>query len=205
VGAILGIVISAPLFAGIALAVKFTSPGPIFFIQERAGRGGKPFPMFKFRSMRIGAEAERDALAAANERDGPAFKIQNDPRVTALGAVLRRTNLDELPQLFNVLRGDMSFIGPRPLPCKESEACADWQLERLDVTPGLICTWQLSSKRWLVPFVQWMRMDIRYVRAKSVFMADLKLAATGIARLLAFPFRRRRGGPTDGPGPLGDA
>jgi lipopolysaccharide/colanic/teichoic acid biosynthesis glycosyltransferase len=173
-GASLGLFLLAPLLAVIAAAIKLTSPGPVFFKQRRAGRGGQPFWVYKFRSMVVDAEAQQAALRARNERDGPAFKIANDPRITRLGRFLRATNLDELPQLWNVLRGDMSLVGPRPLPCDESDAVHGWQRRRLDVTPGLTCFWQSHAHRAKISFVDWVRMDLRYIRWRSL-RVDLHL------------------------------
>jgi lipopolysaccharide/colanic/teichoic acid biosynthesis glycosyltransferase len=124
--------------------------------------------------MVVDAEAQQAALRARNERDGPAFKIANDPRITRLGRFLRATNLDELPQLWNVLRGDMSLVGPRPLPCDESDAVHGWQRRRLDVTPGLTCFWQSHAHRAKISFVDWVRMDLRYIRWRSL-RVDLHL------------------------------
>jgi lipopolysaccharide/colanic/teichoic acid biosynthesis glycosyltransferase len=172
-GASAGLMLLSPLLAGVGLAVKLSSPGPVLFRQRRSGRGGRPFVMYKFRTMVCGAEARQAELRARNERDGPAFKLEHDPRVTRLGRLLRSTSLDELPQLWNVLRGDMSLVGPRPLPCEESAACAGWQRQRLDVTPGLTCTWQVWA-RGGVSFADWVRMDLRYIRSRSAWQ-DLKL------------------------------
>ena len=173
VGAVVGLLLLLPVFAVIALVMKCTSRGPVFFKQWRSGRGGKPFVMYKFRTMVLDAEARKADLMALNEQDGPAFKIKHDPRVTAVGRFLRKTSLDELPQLWNVLRGEMSLVGPRPLPCAESEACAGWLRRRLDVTPGLTCLWQVRG-RCTVSFADWVRMDLRYIRSRSLWQ-DLKL------------------------------
>jgi exopolysaccharide biosynthesis polyprenyl glycosylphosphotransferase len=181
-GALLGLVLLAPVLAAIALAIKLTSPGPVLFRQWRSGRGGKPFVMWKFRSMVVDAEQRKKELAALNEQDGAAFKIKNDPRVTRLGRFLRKTSLDELPQLWNVLRGDMSLVGPRPLPCSETESCIRWQRQRLDVTPGLTCLWQVSG-RSRVSFAEWVRMDVRYIRSRSLWQ-DLKLLVLTVPAVL---------------------
>jgi lipopolysaccharide/colanic/teichoic acid biosynthesis glycosyltransferase len=173
VGASVGLMLLLPLFGAIALSIKCTSRGPILFKQERSGRGGKPFLMYKFRTMVYDAEVRKAELMALNEQDGPAFKIKKDPRVTGVGRVLRTTSLDELPQLWNVLRGEMSLVGPRPLPCAESEACAVWLRRRLDVTPGLTCLWQVRG-RCSVSFADWVRMDLQYIRSRSLWQ-DLKL------------------------------
>lgn len=162
-----------PLMSGIALAVKLTSSGPVFFRQIRGGLGGKPFYMMKFRSMEVGAEAKRDALLAFNERAGPAFKMTNDPRVTRLGAFLRKWSLDELPQLINVLKGDMSLVGPRPLYISEEKAMDQWHTMRRSVKPGITCLWQITS-RDEADFDNWMRLDAQYIRNVS-FWLDLKI------------------------------
>jgi len=144
------------------VAVKLTSRGPVLFIHERGGLHGRPFRMLKFRTMREGAEAERAALLAANEMDGPVFKIAADPRVTRLGRFLRRTSMDELPQLVNVVRGDMSLVGPRPLPVVETRALAGVHRRRLSVRPGITCLWQISGRSEL-GFREWMALDLQYV------------------------------------------
>jgi lipopolysaccharide/colanic/teichoic acid biosynthesis glycosyltransferase len=172
-GAIIGLVLLSPLFLLTALVLKLTSPGPVFFKQNRSGLGGRPFAMYKFRTMVVNAHAYRDALLAFNEQDGPAFKIKKDPRIIPLGRLLRSTSIDELPQLWNVLRGDMSLVGPRPLPCFESAGCASWQRRRLDITPGMTCIWQVRG-RSQVSFDEWMRMDLQYRRNRTL-LRDLKL------------------------------
>jgi lipopolysaccharide/colanic/teichoic acid biosynthesis glycosyltransferase len=171
--AALALVILLPVLAVIALAIRWTSRGPVLFRQRRSGRGGKPFTLYKFRTMVVDAEAKKKDLLVFNEQDGPAFKIKKDPRTTTLGRFLRRTSLDELPQLWNVLRGDMTLVGPRPLPCAETAACEPWQRQRLDVVPGLTCIWQVRG-RSRVTFAEWVRMDICYIRSLSLGQ-DLKL------------------------------
>jgi lipopolysaccharide/colanic/teichoic acid biosynthesis glycosyltransferase len=173
VGALCLIVVFSPVFLMAAVLVKLSSPGPFLFIQPRAGLGGKPFPILKFRTMRVGADAEKALLRQFSEQDGPAFKLTNDPRVTRFGQLLRSTSIDELPQLFNVLRGEMSLVGPRPLAKEESDNCETWQRKRLDVTPGITCIWQVKG-RSSVSFSEWVRMDIEY--SKSVSLShDVKL------------------------------
>lgn len=162
-----------PLFMIIAVAIRLSSRGPVFFSQLRSGLGGKPFRMYKFRTMVTNAESLKQELLEYNMRDGPAFKLAADPRVFRMGRWLRATSLDELPQLWNVLRGEMSLVGPRPLPCDESDACRGWRSHRLDVTPGLTCTWQTEKTRD-TSFDEWMRMDARYTRSVS-FWTDFKL------------------------------
>lgn len=172
-GASIGLAVLSPLFLVIAAVIKLSSPGPVIFRQMRSGRGGKPFLMYKFRTMVADAEARKVELMQFNEQDGPAFKIKNDPRTTALGRFLRKSSLDELPQLWNVLKGDMSLVGPRPLPCSETESCEGWQRRRLDVMPGITCIWQVRG-RSLVSFNDWVRMDVQYIRSQSL-PQDLKL------------------------------
>jgi len=174
VGAVTGMIVLSPVLLATAVVIKLTSPGPIFFSQMRIGRGGRRFRIHKFRSMIVDAEDQKKQLLDRNEQDGPAFKIEEDPRVTPVGGVIRATSIDELPQLWNVLKGDMSLVGPRPLPCSESDACEVWQKRRLDVTPGLTCIWQVQERRNKIPFADWARMDIRYIVSRSLKL-DIKL------------------------------
>ena len=157
-----GLAALSPLLGIIGLAIRLDSRGPAIFWQRRAGRGGRSFHIAKFRTMAADAEAKQLALKARSEQDGPAFKLRRDPRVTRVGLFLRSTSLDELPQLWNVLRGDMTLVGPRPLPVAEADGCKPWQKRRLDVTPGLTCIWQVHG-RSRVSFDDWMRMDLDYV------------------------------------------
>jgi exopolysaccharide biosynthesis polyprenyl glycosylphosphotransferase len=156
------IVVLAPLILGIALLVAVFLGRPVLYIQRRGGIYGRPFSMLKFRTMRIGADQERDQLQQHNEMDGPVFKMANDPRVTRLGRILRRTSLDELPQLFNVLVGHMSLVGPRPLPIPETQALRGGHRRRLAMRPGLTCLWQVSGRSDLT-FQEWMTLDLEYV------------------------------------------
>jgi lipopolysaccharide/colanic/teichoic acid biosynthesis glycosyltransferase len=172
-GAIVGLCLLSPLFLVVALLIKLTSKGPVFFSQWRTGHGGRRIRMYKFRSMVVDAEAKKALLLKLNEQDGPAFKMKNDPRVTWIGHYIRKTSIDELPQLWNVLLGDMTIVGPRPLPCSEMEECETWQRRRLDVMPGLTCIWQVRG-RSQVRFAEWCRMDMEYIRTRSLWM-DLKL------------------------------
>jgi lipopolysaccharide/colanic/teichoic acid biosynthesis glycosyltransferase len=181
-GAFVGLLMSAPLMLAVAAIIKVTSPGPVFFSQLREGHGGRQFFMYKFRSMRVGAHQEQSSLRGLSEQDGPAFKMRHDPRITWIGGILRKTSLDELPQLWNVLVGDMSLVGPRPLPVEESIQCAPWQRRRLDVKPGLTCVWQVRG-RSTVTFESWMRMDIEYLQRGS-FSFDVKLLLSTIPSLL---------------------
>ena len=182
-GATTGMMLLSPVFLLAAMAVKTTSPGPIFFCQRRAGLGGRPFTIWKFRTMCDEAEKRKNDYRHLNEQDGAAFKIKDDPRVTRVGSFLRKTSIDELPQLWNVLRGDMSLVGPRPLPVDESNACEQWQRRRLDVTPGLTCTWQVFG-RSQVTFEEWMRMDLRYADHRT-WHGDARLLLQTIPAVLA--------------------
>lgn len=158
----LGLVVSSPIMLAAMFAIRATSQGPALFTQVREGKGGKPFRIYKLRTMYTDAEARQAALRSLSERDGPAFKMKNDPRVTKVGRFLRSTCIDELPQLINVLKGDMSIVGPRPLPLAESRACAPWHRRRLDVRPGMTCHWQIN-KESAKTFDEWMRLDLAYV------------------------------------------
>lgn len=160
-----GLLLTGPFLLVVGLLIRLDSPGSAFYLQPRAGLGGKRFNIYKLRTMVADADARKQDLAHLNEQDGAAFKLRRDPRVTRLGSLLRSTSLDELPQLLNILRGDMTLVGPRPLPVSESDNCSAWQRRRLEVTPGLTCIWQVHG-RSRVSFDDWMRMDLRYV-AKS--------------------------------------
>ena len=172
-GAGTGLLMLTPVFACAAVAIKCSSPGPVFFVQRREGKDGQEFGILKFRTMVPDAEAKQDALRTQSEQDGPAFKLKNDPRVTNVGKYLRKSCVDELPQLYNVLIGEMSLVGPRPLPVRESQQCTSWQRQRLSVLPGLTCIWQAHGGRD-IKFSEWMRMDMEYIRKRSLFY-DLKL------------------------------
>lgn len=162
-------------FLIIALIIFLDDPkGSPFYVSERIGIRGKKFNMIKFRSMIVGAEDMLDSLMKDNEKDGPAFKMHNDPRVTKIGHFIRKTSIDELPQLINVFLGDMSFVGPRPPIMKEVVQYSREDLKRLLVKPGLTCIWQTSKKRDDIPFKEWVAMDIEYIQKRSVLM-DIKL------------------------------
>jgi exopolysaccharide biosynthesis polyprenyl glycosylphosphotransferase len=161
------LILLLPLFICTAIAIRLDSKGPLFFQQIRVGRFGRLFPMYKFRSMVVDAEALKQALAAKNEMQGPAFKMARDPRITKVGRFIRKFSIDELPQLFNVLLGDMSLVGPRPALPKEVAQYADWQRRRLTVKPGLTCIWQVSGRN-SIPFEQWMELDLRYIDTWSL-------------------------------------
>ena len=169
----LGLVAMLPIWLAIAIAVKLDSPGPAIFVQERLGLHGRRFRFYKFRSMYSDAEQRLAEVLAHNEIDGPVFKMRNDPRVSRVGAFLRRTSLDELPQLINVIKGEMSLVGPRPPLPREVEQYRPNDHIRLSVKPGLTCLWQVSG-RSQVGFDQWMEYDREYVRNMSLWL-DLQI------------------------------
>ncbi len=183
VGSAVGLLAASPFIGLAAIAIKITSPGPVFFKQKRTGYHGQVFEMYKMRSMVVTADEQKSALLELNERDGPAFKIANDPRVTLVGKFLRATGMDEIPQLWNVLRGDMAIVGPRPLPCDEDAQCLSWQRRRLETKPGLTCYWQTSKSR-RVSFSDWMRMDLRYYNRRSLTQDAYIMARTVMAVFL---------------------
>ncbi len=160
---IMAVILLIPVFLIIALLIKAGSKGPVFFRQERIGLRGRKFRLFKFRTMVIDAEEQLKKLKARNEADGPVFKIKDDPRITRVGRFLRKTGLDELPQLLNVVRGEMSLVGPRPPLEEEVNQYERWQLRRLSVRPGITCTWQIVPDRHDVSFEEWMELDLHYI------------------------------------------
>jgi exopolysaccharide biosynthesis polyprenyl glycosylphosphotransferase len=164
----------SPIMLLIAALIKLTSKGPVIFKQERVGLRGRKFFIYKFRTMVYNAEELREKLMTMNESDGPAFKIKNDPRITPIGRILRKTALDELPQFFNVLKGEMSLIGPRPPLASEVEKYQRWQLRRLSVKPGITCIWQIIPNRNEVLFDKWMKLDMQYIDSWSI-KKDLQL------------------------------
>jgi exopolysaccharide biosynthesis polyprenyl glycosylphosphotransferase len=178
-----GLLVISPILAVIAVAVKLDSPGPVFYRQRRVGKDGSSFSMFKFRSMCQDADRRLEALLAHNEATGPLFKMRSDPRVTRVGAVLRRWSLDELPQLINVLRGEMSLVGPRPPLPKEVEKYEEWQLGRLRAVPGLTGLWQVSG-RSEVPFYDMVRLDLHYIRNWSLAL-DFEILLRTIPAVLS--------------------
>lgn len=175
VGALILLVLSLPLWLVAIIGIRLGSRGPVFFKQERAGHYGKPFIMWKFRTMRNDAEERRTELETHNEMDGPVFKITNDPRIFAFGRWLRRNSIDELPQLINVLRGEMSLVGPRPLPVYEIQRIEKHaQRRRLSVKPGLTCLWQVTGRNGIKNFEEWVALDLKYIDNWS-FWLDLKI------------------------------
>lgn len=169
----MGVLVLSPLFIIIAIIIKATSKGPVFFSQKRVGKNGKEFNMYKFRSMVVNAEELKEKLAAQNEMSGPMFKMKDDPRITKVGKFIRKTSIDELPQLWNVLKGDMSLVGPRPSLPKEVAQFDKWMHKRLEVKPGLTCYWQVSGRN-NIDFEDWMKLDIKYVDERSTWI-DIKL------------------------------
>jgi len=176
----------APLLVLAAVLIKLTSPGPIFFVQKRVGLNKRVFKIYKFRTMVMDAEKKLQDIEHLNEVSGPVFKIKNDPRLTPIGSFLRKTSIDELPQLFNVLSGDMSLVGPRPLQMRDyellTETGEDWQRCRFSVRPGITCLWQVNGRSSL-PFHQWMELDLQYVRNWSLWL-DLQILARTIPAVL---------------------
>jgi exopolysaccharide biosynthesis polyprenyl glycosylphosphotransferase len=169
---------SAPLFLVLAILIKLDSPGPVYFRQVRLGKGGAPFTCYKFRSMRDGADGEVQLLETLNEADGPLFKIRADPRLTRIGRFLRRTSLDELPQLLNAFRGEMSLVGPRPPIPSEVERYEDWHRRRLEVVPGMTGMWQVSGRSQL-SFDEMVMLDLYYIENWSLTL-DLQILARTI-------------------------
>jgi exopolysaccharide biosynthesis polyprenyl glycosylphosphotransferase len=182
VGGLVGLLLAGPIMLVAAIAIKVDSKGPIFFKQVRAGRNGRKFTMFKFRSMVVDAEELKARLAHLNEMSGPVFKIKQDPRITKVGRILRKTSIDELPQLFNIVTGDMSLVGPRPPLPSEVEQYEPWQRRRLSVKPGLTGLWQVSGRNQ-VDFEEWMQLDLDYIDNWSLWL-DLKIIARTVPVVL---------------------
>ncbi len=173
----------SPVFVIVALAIRASSPGPIFFVQERVGLNKRRFPLCKFRTMVPDAEARITELESRNEVNGPAFKIKKDPRITPIGTFLRKTSLDELPQLINVLRGDMSLVGPRPLPVRDYRGFTeDWHRRRFSVRPGITCLWQVGGRN-SITFERWMELDMQYIDQWSLLL-DFKILLKTIPAVL---------------------
>ncbi len=173
VASCLGLIFLSPVFLISAVLIFFEDGGPVIYRQDRNGLNGKVFRMYKFRSMCKDAEKMHQQLLPQNELDGPAFKMKDDPRLTKVGKFIRKTSIDELPQLINIIKGDMTVVGPRPLPTYETEQCTPYQNQRLNVKPGLTCYWQCSG-RSDVPFDEWIEMDLKYIREAS-FLVDMKI------------------------------
>jgi len=167
-------VISAPFYLGLALAVWLSSPGPIFYRWQVAGKDGRPFVGYKFRSMVVDADNLKNQLEPFNEMVGPVFKMTNDPRVTRVGAWMRRYSLDELPQLYSVLRGDMSLVGPRPPLLSEYVQFTDYQKQKLMIKPGITCLWQVNGRNEVKDFDDWVKLDLEYIRRWTPLL-DVKI------------------------------
>lgn len=167
------LILASPVYLITAIAIKFTSKGPIFFNQIRCGVNGRKFTLYKFRSMIVGAEMKKKYVEKFNEMDGPVFKIKNDPRITRVGRIIRKFSIDELPQLINVLKGDMSIVGPRPPLPVEVEMYQVWQRRRLSMKPGITCVWQVSGRN-NINFDRWMEMDLEYLDSWSLWL-DIKI------------------------------
>jgi exopolysaccharide biosynthesis polyprenyl glycosylphosphotransferase len=183
-GAGLLLAITAVPMALVALGIRLTSPGPVLFKQQRAGLNGRPFNMYKFRSMVNNAEQLKQELAQLNEMSGPVFKVTNDPRITPLGRFIRKWSIDELPQLWNIVKGDMSLVGPRPLPVDEVDRFDDRaHRRRLSVKPGLTCLWQVSGRNEVKDFQDWVRLDLEYIDNWTIWL-DLKILARTVPVVL---------------------
>jgi len=181
--ALIALLAVSPVLLLAAALIKLTSPGPVFFKQKRIGQNKRRFTIYKFRSMYVNAEEKLRELEHLNEVSGPVFKIKKDPRITPVGAFLRKTSIDELPQLLNVLKGDMSLVGPRPLPIRDYEGFSeDWHRRRFSVRPGITCLWQVNG-RSSIPFEQWMELDMQYIDKWSLWL-DLKILARTIPAVL---------------------
>ena len=184
VGAALGLLLFAPVLLATAVAVRLTSKGPVFFVQERVGRGERPFRMIKFRSMYCDSHDRRVIYLDRNEATGPIFKIRRDPRVTPVGRVIRKASIDELPQLINVLRGEMSLVGPRPPLPEEYATYGPRERRRLLVAPGITCIWQVSGRSTIADFQRWVDLDLEYIRTWT-FSLDLVLLLRTIVAVLS--------------------
>ncbi|MGL5414779.1 MAG: sugar transferase [Clostridium sp.] len=170
---VIGLIILSPILLIVAIAIKLESKGPLIFAQDRVGKDRKNFKMYKFRSMVVNAEEIKKKLKHKNEMSGPMFKMKNDPRITKVGKFIRKTSIDELPQLINVIKGDMSLVGPRPSLPDEVKEFEPWMMRRFEVKPGLTCYWQVGGRNE-IEFEDWMKLDIKYVENRSV-SEDIKL------------------------------
>lgn len=168
-----GLIVLSPVLIIVSIMILIDSKGPIIFSQDRIGKNGRRFKMYKFRSMVVDAEKLKKKLLEQNEMSGPMFKMKDDPRITGIGKFIRKTSIDELPQLVNVLKGEMSLVGPRPSLPHEVEKFEPWMMKRLQVKPGLTCYWQVSGRN-NIDFEEWMQLDIDYVNDRNLFL-DIKL------------------------------
>lgn len=182
IASLTGLIILSPVLLITSIAIKIEDKGPVIFSQERVGRNGKTFKMYKFRSMYTNAEEILKELKDLNEADGPVFKMKNDPRITKVGRFIRKYSIDELLQLINIIRGDMSVVGPRPALPKEVAEYDEFAKQRLLVKPGLSCYWQISG-RSDIGFEQWMRLDVKYIKEMGI-LTDLKIILLTIPAVL---------------------
>ncbi len=176
------LIVLLPVFLVTAIAIKCEDNGPIFFAQQRAGKDMKPFYMYKFRSMYVNAEERMNEMMKDNEQTGHAFKIKNDPRITKIGKVIRRLSIDELPQLINIIKGDMSIVGPRPILMFQMEECSPYERQRLVVQPGLTCYWQIGGRAG-IKWEEWVELDLDYIENMSLW-TDIKMIAKTIPAVL---------------------
>lgn len=174
---LISLILLSPIFIVIVILIKLDSKGPVIFSQQRVGKNGKIFKMYKFRSMIVNAEDLLKELKSKNEMSGPMFKIKHDPRVTKIGKFIRKTSLDELPQLINVLKGDMSLVGPRPNLPREVKEFDKWMLDKLVVRPGLTCFWQVMGRN-SIGFIDWMKLDVKYVEERNLRLDILLIFKT---------------------------
>ncbi|MBN1354489.1 MAG: exopolysaccharide biosynthesis polyprenyl glycosylphosphotransferase [Candidatus Omnitrophica bacterium] len=178
IGSVLIFIVFSPLILFALIGIKLTSPGPIIFKQKRIGKDGEEFTIYKFRSMIHNAEKLQAAIADQNIMSGPVFKVKDDPRITPLGKLLRKTSIDELPQLWNVFKGEMSLVGPRPPLRSEVEQYKGWQRRRLSVKPGLTCLWQINGRNNIINFDKWVKLDLQYIDNWSLSLDLLILLKT---------------------------
>jgi lipopolysaccharide/colanic/teichoic acid biosynthesis glycosyltransferase len=179
----IGLLLLSPFFLVISLLIKISTPGPIFFAWNVIGRGGRAFRGYKFRTMVVDADQKKKDLMNKNEMSGPVFKIQNDPRITPFGRILRKYSIDELPQLWSVLKGDMSLVGPRPAGPHEWMQYISWQRRKLSVTPGITCLWQVSGRNHIHDFNDWVRLDLKYIDSWSLWL-DLRILARTVGAVV---------------------
>lgn len=180
---LLALIVLLPLLIVVAVLIWFEDRGPVIYTQKRVGKNGKEFVMYKFRSMCLDADQKLKDLQQFNEKDGPVFKMTDDPRVTKIGRIIRKFSIDELPQLFNILKGEMSLVGPRPPLPNEVKQYSSYQMHRLDVTPGLTCYWQISG-RSNVNFEKWVELDMKYINERSLW-TDLKIILKTVPAVLS--------------------
>lgn len=173
----IGLIVLLPILLVVSILIKVETKGAVIFSQDRVGKNGEKFKMYKFRSMVANAEELKGKLMQQNERNGPMFKIRDDPRVTKVGRFIRKTSIDELPQLVNILKGDMSIVGPRPSLPKEVKQFEGWMMERLCVKPGLTCYWQIEG-RGDIDFKEWMKLDVRYVEERNIRIDSILILKT---------------------------